>query len=325
MIGASVRGAAHERTGTPNQDGMGWWPPAAARADGPAAQTVLLAVADGHGGAGYPCSHLGARYAVGTARRLLVREMLPQLADGSALTDLAHFKRTLSEWLPKILVRTWLRAIHRHARLYPLDDPTHDNETDDPQPAPASVSPASPASPEPPADGRPPSELPKPDSPRPERAKTDPVVRPFGSTLLAALLTPAFHLYVQLGDGDILTVSHSGQISRPPLPKDDRLLANETTSLCSPEAWRYVRVHFQPIVETPPALVLLATDGYANSFADESGFEQVAGDLHTAIRQDGHTAVARHLPDWLAATSAAGSGDDISVAVAYRSQMGVVE
>ena len=300
MIGASVRGAAHERTGTPNQDGLGWWPPAAAQADGPAAQTVLLAVADGHGGAGYPCSHLGARYAVGTARRLLVREVLPQLADGSALTDLAHFKRTLSEWLPKILVRTWLRAIHRHARLYPLDDPTGDNPADDPQP-------------------------PTPDSPRPERAKTDPVVRPFGSTLLAALLTPAFHLYVQLGDGDILTVSHSGQISRPPLPKDDRLLANETTSLCSPEAWRYVRVHFQPIVETPPALVLLATDGYANSFADESGFEQVAGDLHTAIRQDGHTAVARHLPDWLAATSAAGSGDDISVAIAYRSQLDVVE
>ena len=34
--------------------------------------------------------------------------------------------------------------------------------------------------------------------------------RLYGATVLAALLTPEFHLYIQLGDGDILTISADG-------------------------------------------------------------------------------------------------------------------
>ena len=61
---------------------------------------------------------------------------------------------------------------------------------------------------------------------------------------------------------------------------------------------------------------MLATDGYANSFAEDADFEQVAKDLYAAIQQDGPSAVAGHLPDWLEATSKGGSGDDISVVIA---------
>ena len=61
---------------------------------------------------------------------------------------------------------------------------------------------------------------------------------------------------------------------------------------------------------------MLATDGYANSFADNSAFEQVAKDIYGALQQDGSTAVADLLPDWLKQTSEAGSGDDISVVIA---------
>ena len=138
----------------------------------------------------------------------------------------------------------------------------------------------------------------------------------YGTTLLAALLTPKLHLYVQLGDGDILTVSQEGRVARPPFPPDSRLLANHTTSLCSKDAWRFVRIHFQPIVERPPALVMLATDGYANSFADNAAFEQVAKDIYGSIQQDGPASVASQLPGWLEATSQGGSGDDISVVIA---------
>ena len=140
--------------------------------------------------------------------------------------------------------------------------------------------------------------------------------RHYGTTLLTALLTPELHLYIQLGDGDILTISSDGEVIRPPFEEDSHLFANHTTSLCSMEAWRFVRVHFQPILEKPPVLVMLATDGYANSFADDAGFEQVARDLYAAIQQDGPSVVASHLPDWLEATSKVGSGDDISVVIA---------
>ena len=41
----------------------------------------------------------------------------------------------------------------------------------------------------------------------------------YGSTLLAVIVAPTFILYLQLGDGDILTVSASGEVERP-LAKD---------------------------------------------------------------------------------------------------------
>jgi hypothetical protein len=133
----------------------------------------------------------------------------------------------------------------------------------------------------------------------------------YGATLLAAAVTEHFALYLQLGDGDILTVSDRGDVSRP-LPKDDRLLGNETTSLCAPEAWRDFRVSFQPLRQSHPALILLSTDGYPNSFRDESGFLKVGSDLLEMIQQHGLAKVNDSLGGWLSDSTHAGSGDDIT-------------
>ncbi len=278
VVSASVRGVLHKHSGAPNQDALSWW-----SAEGEKALAVLC-VADGHGGSEYTHSHIGARRAVENAQMLLVSEVLPRILDGSALTDLAQFRRHLSQQLPKDLVNRWRESIFEHAA---------DEETA------------------------------RADAPRAREtvahrtsAQPDvPVERRYGATLLATLLTPELHLYIQLGDGDILTVSQEGEVARPPFPADSQLIANYTTSLCSKEAWRFVRIHFQPIVEKPPALVMLATDGYANSFADNAAFEQVAKDIYGNIQQDGPATVADLLPGWLRETSEAGSGDDISVVI----------
>ena len=140
----------------------------------------------------------------------------------------------------------------------------------------------------------------------------------YGATLIAVLLTQEFHLYVQLGDGDILTVAADGRVSRPPLAEDARLLANETTSLCMRDAWSSVRLYFQPLVCARSSLILLATDGYANSFVDADAFVQVGADLLDAVCSQGVPAIAAQLPAWLADTSFSGSGDDITVAMAFR-------
>lgn len=264
-VGVSVRGAAHARSGAPNQDAWRIWQPVAGRLP------LVLAVADGHGGAAYTRSHIGAAYAVNTAVRVLAQDLLPRLVAPDAPPDLSLVKRTCDEWLPKVLVRRWQERVRRYSRRYPLPSP----HTDSPE-----------------------------------------SLTPYGATLLAALLTEHFHLYLQVGDGDILTVAADGAVSRPPLPADARLLGNETTSLCTADAWRSVRLAFQPVMGDLPALVLLATDGYANSFVDSASFEQVGADLLAAIRSDGPAAVAEQLPDWLARTSAAGSGDDVTVALA---------
>lgn len=139
----------------------------------------------------------------------------------------------------------------------------------------------------------------------------------YGSTLLSVVVAPGFILYLQLGDGDLLTVAADGEVARP-LPPDARLLGNDTTSLCTPRAADDVRVYCQTLAGAPPALILAASDGYANSFRDDTGFRQVARDLWALLRDGGEAAVAPHLRDWLAEASRAGSGDDISVGLLWR-------
>ncbi len=136
----------------------------------------------------------------------------------------------------------------------------------------------------------------------------------YGSTLLVTAVTERFVLYLQLGDGEILSVSDSGEVVRP-LAKDDRLFANETTSLCAPEAWRDFRVNFQPLTQSRPALILLSTDGYPNSFRDESGFMKVGSDLLSMIRENGLASVNEHLAGWLRDSTRAGSGDDVTLGI----------
>ncbi|OQW94129.1 MAG: hypothetical protein BWK79_07450 [Beggiatoa sp. IS2] len=138
----------------------------------------------------------------------------------------------------------------------------------------------------------------------------------YGSTLLAVLVTEAFIIYWQLGDGDILLVQPSGEVERL-LPVDERLLGNETTSLCSNQAWQEFRFRFQVITETTvPQLILLATDGYANSFPSEADFRQVASDFHKMLVIDKEIVVVeQQLPNWLNETSQRGSGDDMSVGI----------
>jgi serine/threonine protein phosphatase PrpC len=140
--------------------------------------------------------------------------------------------------------------------------------------------------------------------------------RVYGATLVAALVCPSYIVYLQLGDGEILTAARDGSVALP-LAADETLIANETTSLCQEEASRNFRVRVQSIAESSPALVLLATDGYPNSFATPEGFQQVASDLLAMLDEDGVEPIAAALPSWLEEASQQGSGDDVSVAILY--------
>ena len=67
-----------------------------------------------------------------------------------------------------------------------------------------------------------------------------------------------------------------------------------------------------------PELILLATDGYANSFREDAGFLKVGSDLLGIIRTDGLDKVNENLETWLTETSKAGSGDDITLGILCR-------
>lgn len=145
-------------------------------------------------------------------------------------------------------------------------------------------------------------------------------LRAYGSTLLAVLGTLSHVLYLQLGDGDILVVSEDGTVTRPWL-RDPRLLGVETTSLCGPDAAGDTRVAVEPHAGASPAMLLLATDGYANSFRDDDGFLRTGCDLLDMVRTSGVDTVERNLESWLNEASEFGSGDDITLAVLCRTAL----
>jgi hypothetical protein len=132
-----------------------------------------------------------------------------------------------------------------------------------------------------------------------------------------------------------LIVTPGGDV-HPPLPPDQRLFGNSTTSLCEREAWRNFRVRFQALEGSldPPALILLSTDGYANSFKEPAGFEQAAIDIHRQLQagdlDQEIAAIRESLPGWLAEISQQGSGDDVTQGIlcrmsAYLRQSHIIE
>ncbi|MDD1616879.1 MAG: hypothetical protein CG439_2048 [Methylococcaceae bacterium NSP1-2] len=137
----------------------------------------------------------------------------------------------------------------------------------------------------------------------------------YGTTLLAVLISADYALYLQIGDGDLLVLTADGQ-TQSPLPKNTHLIANETYSLCEEKAVYHVELNLQFFDHIPqPALIFLATDGYANSFTDSSDFQQAVQDFQQQIATHGADKIQSCLADWLNETSEQGSGDDVTVAM----------
>ena len=298
LIGECVRGASHVRAGSPNQDAIAW------RADSATNRTAIMVVSDGHGSAKCFRSDVGSRLAVNAALRVLEkfasnpataagREAERTDADGieSDSTD-AGGDGPVSDRhtrLAQDIVREWQKDVDAALEEHPLSKEEMDSlEAKDGAAARQAVN----------------------SNPR----------LAYGATLLAALLTDAYILYLQLGDGDIVTVSDTGAASRP-LEHDQRLFANETTSLCARDAWREIRVRCDEPPAPTPALILLSTDGYANSFRTDAGFLSVGSDLLAIIRAEGLQSVGDHLKGWLTETSQGGSGDDITLGILCRMEV----
>jgi hypothetical protein len=275
VYGQSVRGAAHDRLGLPNQDAIHWLP---ASGVGP---PLILGVSDGHGSPKSFRSDIGSRLAVEQSA-WMVQDLLDGQPDP---TNLSAVKRTAENYLPREIVRRWQKMVEDHLAENPLTEEEL-----------ASVS----------AQQGTDARL---------RVEKNPFLA-YGATILIVLVTTDFILYLQLGDGDILIANEYGQVSRP-LPKDERLFANETTSLCRIEAWRDVRFRFQALYGKPPAIILLATDGYANSYRDDADFMKIGTDMLSIIKEGGIAPIRDNLESWLKETTDSGSGDDITLGLLY--------
>ena len=275
VYGQSVRGAAHDRLGLPNQDAIHWLP---ASGVGP---PIILGVSDGHGSPKSFRSDVGSRLAVEQSA-WMVQDLLDGQPDPS---NLSAVKRTAEDYLPREIVRRWQEMVEDHLAENPLTDEELASVAEQQG-----------------SDAR-------------QKVVNNPLLA-YGATLLIVLVTRDFILYLQLGDGDILVVDETGGVSRP-LPKDERLFANETTSLCRKDAWQDVRFRFQALFGKSPSMILLATDGYANSYRDDAQFMKIGTDMLSIIKEKGISPIQANLENWLKETTAAGSGDDITLGLLY--------
>lgn len=240
---------------------------------------VAVSVADGHGSPRSFRSATGARLAVAVSHGLAA-ELLSAPANR---TELSWVKDRLEQEAPRRIVREWRARVEEDLARSPFteDEFARVRERDGDK-------------------GR-------------ALVEADPHLA-YGSTLVTAVATPWFMAFWQIGDGDVLTVSATGEASRA-LAGDERLIANETTSLCSADAWRLFRV---AVFGTPAPVIMISTDGFANSFRDDEGYFRFGSDVLRLLVSDGVSAVSSKLGGWLGEMTHAGSGDDISVGIACR-------
>lgn len=291
-IGASVTGASHLRSQPPkpNQDAIYLQP------DLCQDSVWVITIADGHGSNRAFRSDIGSRFAVEAAAEVL-RSCVATPTD-STIPKMSYEEiyALTKQQLPDRLVRAWIEKIQIHLQENPFTE----------EEAQSLLSPAEAA------------RHVNRKSPHPE-SQIEALINhyPYGTTLLGVVVTDDFLMYLQLGDGDILCVDTSGDIYRP-IEKDERLIANETTSLCSPEAWSELRIAMQPNSSRSPVMIMAATDGYSNSFASEDDFFQAAIEFHDWIVQEGITSVQDELAGVLTETTQKGSGDDITLGILSR-------
>ena len=133
----------------------------------------------------------------------------------------------------------------------------------------------------------------------------------YGATLLSLIATDEFVFALQLGDGDILSITDTNVDWV--IPPDDNL-GPETNSLCQDDCWQYMKtkiLRLEPGGKSP--MFMLSTDGYANSFYDNEGFKKAGADFYKLWNDESPGFIGDNLDGWLMESSAKGSGDDISL------------
>ncbi|GCE60445.1 PP2C family serine/threonine-protein phosphatase [Microcystis aeruginosa] len=291
-LGESVRGASHVRSGLPNQDAIRWFP------ESGIGLPLILAVSDGHGSAKSFRSDKGSCFAVETAIKV-IQEFF--LSSQSSDINFSALKDAAQRLLPPRLVNEWRKAVNKDLGLSENDEEKLTNKpnfTDEEKQI-----------------------LVDKDGEAAWQAVENNYFLAYGATVLAVLVTDSFIVYIQLGDGDILEVDSKGNTTRP-LERDPNLIANETTSLCMNKAWNEFQVHIKLYPQgTPkeiPALILVSTDGYSNSFSTDEGFFKIGRDYQQMFKSNLTEEVRQKLEGFLQETSEKGSGDDITLGMIKR-------
>ena len=266
VLGKSVQGASHIRTGVECQDR---WKKGLLD-DG----TILLAVADGHGSKSCPYSKTGSRIAVNVFCDIM-KDLYESYAENPEFLP-TYLNREGDIGVAKAIDAEWKKRVIERHRKNKREIKQLENGDDN----------------------------------------LREVYQQYGSTLLGLMISKNFVFGFQLGDGDICYV-HGSDVDR--IVEPEKILGVETHSLSREKAWEkaITVVRWIDVSEQLPALFTLSSDGYANSYKNEAGFQKAVSDYFELLNQHGVKAVESALPSWLAETSEMGCGDDITMVMAY--------
>ena len=128
----------------------------------------------------------------------------------------------------------------------------------------------------------------------------------YGATLIVAAVTGRGLFGLQIGDGSFAAAERGKMFF--PMPEDERLVGNLTTSLCDNDAIGSFRWFYRA---GSYSSVILSSDGLINSFKSSEDFLHFGNRLAAAVASKQTNELAEHLAE----RSKCGSRDDISVAV----------
>lgn len=142
------------------------------------------------------------------------------------------------------------------------------------------------------------------------------IYKQYGSTLVGIMITPIFVFAFQIGDGDMAYISENGVEQ---VLVSDKILGTETHSLSKINSWMNAIsvVRRKDNSEVLPALYMLSTDGFSNSYKNESEFKKTCSEYYSMTKEHGVDVVKANLKSWLTETSEQGCGDDITLLMCY--------
>jgi serine/threonine protein phosphatase PrpC len=137
----------------------------------------------------------------------------------------------------------------------------------------------------------------------------------YGTTLIAAMLTPQFWFALQIGDGACVVIAENGS-AKIAISVDESLAFGKTTSICDTNAASHFRhsFGFEPILG-----ISVATDGVVDSFLPEKYIDFTKELREKFISPPGAVPTAeRELQNFLPKLSERGSRDDVAIAGLWR-------
>jgi len=274
---STVIGASHLRNGIPNQDSIDVY--CGEQDEEP---FKIFALSDGHGSDKYFRSDTGSKIAVEKAIEVL-KAFFKEVNYFKDIDPL-EIEIDIIDKIPRRIEDEWKKTVLDHLKTYPFTE----------------------------------DELNKLYKKEGEKSLDFIKRKPghaYGATLLAAAVIKNYILLFQLGDGDILFLDKKKRVFCP-LKSDERLIGNDTTSLCMRDAFKDFRSRIIRLTSSEiPELILMSTDGYSKSYTSEDDFFKVARDIADFIHKDGIKIIQDNLSTWLDTTSKYGCGDDVSACI----------